>query len=233
MSCRHYRRLLHLHRPGELSAREQAALAKHIAACSSCAAELREILATDRLVSHIRSQEPAAGEPDTITPRVLSAINRQATATHRGETPGIGNRLADLVFAPASRIATVTLATACVLLLFTQVAATLGSVSSLERTIAVPLPSPKLAYVVGPDIIARQPALRPFWSLAVSKSSFRMNNGFAVPFSAIRPHLTGAEAMAMVTGTRWAGITALRIGQLLSTIQRTSEITVLFDTKGR
>ncbi len=235
MSCTKFRRMLHLHRPGELSTREQAALVRHLATCSVCAAVEREVLATDLLLQRARSIEPAAAEPDTITPRVLAALERQAAATTSRAQPSIATPLADLVFAPATRYATVALAGVSILLLLVQSVSTLRTVSTRERSIAVSPEGLKPAYVVSPDILMLHPAMRNIWSLALQTRATRMGNNLVIPRVAVEQFVNpdSPEAAAAVTGAMLSGISARRIGTILYHIKQASEITVIFDSRGR
>jgi hypothetical protein len=227
--------MIHLHRPGELSTREQAALARHLATCSACAADQQEVLATDLLLQRVRSMEPAAEEPDTITPGVLAALERQAAAATLRAKPGIATRLADLVFAPATRYATVALASASVVLLLVQGVSTLRTVSTLERSIAVSPEGPKLAYVVSSDILMLHPMMRNLWSLALQTRAARTGNNLVIPRAAVEHFIDqdSPEAAAAMTGAMLSGISARRIGTILYHVKQASEITVIFDTRGR
>jgi hypothetical protein len=227
--------MIHLHRPGELSRREQAALARHLATCAACAADQEEVLATDLLLQRVRSMESAAEEPDTITPRVLAALERQAAAATARVQPNIATRLADLVFAPAIRYATVALASASVVLLLVQGVSTLRTVSTLERSIAVRPEGPKLAYVVSSDILMLHPMMRNLWSLALQTRAARMGNSLVIPRTAVEQFINpdNPGAAAAMTGATLSGISARRIGTILYHIKQASEITVIFDTRGR
>jgi hypothetical protein len=235
MSCTKYRRMLHLHRPGELSEREQANLARHLATCAACTAEQQEVLAADRLFQQVRSMEPTAEGPDTITPRVLAALERRASPAQVKTKTSIATRLADMVFAPVTRYATVALATACIILFLAQSVATLRTVSTLDRSIAVRREGPKLAYVVSSDILMLHPMMRPLWSLALQKSAARMNGNLVIPRAAIEQFIDpgSPEAAAAMTGAMLSGISTRRIWTIFNHIQQTSEITLLFDTRGR
>jgi hypothetical protein len=235
MSCTKYRRMLHLHRPGELSGREQAKLARHLATCAACTAEQQEVLAADRFLQQVRSMAQAAEGPDTITPRILAAIERRPSPARMQTKTGIASRIADMVFAPVTRYATVALASACIVLFLTQSVGTLRTVSTLDRSIPVRREGPKLAYVVSSDILMIHPMMRPLWSLALQKSAARMGDNLVIPRATIEQFIDpgSPEAAAAMTGAMLSGISARRVWTIFNHIQQTSEITLLFDTRGR
>ena len=235
MSCSKYRRMIHLHRPGELSRREQASLARHLATCAACAADQQEVLATDLLLQRVRSIEPAAAEPDTITPRVLAALEHRAAAATSRAQPNIATRLADLAFAPAVRYAMVALASVSVLLLLVQGVSILRTISTLERSIAIRPEGPKPAYVVSSDILMLHPMMRNLWSLALKTRAARMGDRLVIPRAAVEQFIDpdSPEAAAAMTRAMLSGISAHRIGTILYHAKQASEITVIFDTRGR
>ena len=235
MSCTKYRRMLHLHRPGELSSRELASLSRHLATCAACAEEQKEVQAADHLLQRVRSMELASEEPDTVTAGVLAALQPRPTAAVMRVTPSILSRFADLVLAPATRYATVALASAFAVLFFAQGIETLRAVSTLERSISVGQGGPKIAYVVSSEILLLHPMVRPLWSFALQRSAAREGDNLVIPRAAIKQFIDpeSPEATAAMTGAMLSGIRARNMESILSHIRQTSAITVLFDTRGR
>ncbi len=77
--------------------------------------------------------------------------------------------------------------------------------------------------------------MRNLWSLALQTRAARMGNNLVIPRAAVEQFIDpdSPEAAAAMTGAMLSGISARRIGTILYHIKQTSEITVIFDTRGR
>jgi hypothetical protein len=74
MGCENIQRLLHLNRPGELTARERQELESHLRSCPACAEEWQRIQQYEQQMSAARETPPVPADPQELTARVMSTI---------------------------------------------------------------------------------------------------------------------------------------------------------------
>ncbi len=137
MSCQYYQKLLHLHRPGELSDRQEKRLRHHLAKCPTCAAERAGILEADRLVSVVRQ-----GRPESIHQQELAADIMRTIRRMSGYPPGRGRlmvtweRVTGLCSLPKVRLALAGMTLFLVGAFFLQEFVILYRVTRLEQRMA-------------------------------------------------------------------------------------------------
>jgi len=146
--------MLHLNRPGELSARDAERLAHHLEDCPECSAEFKQIQMADHMVDGLRSRAPVFEHPDAMLNGVLAGI-RLPAAVRQSDREFLG-RLVDFLLQPAIRLGTAGLAAVAIGLFMFQEVVLLNSVNSLEAKIAartLPPRGPKIGYSIS-DVMA-------------------------------------------------------------------------------
>jgi hypothetical protein len=79
MNCKQFDRLLHLNRPGELSALETELLISHLKTCERCALEKVRIEQADILIERARRTVPFPSNPDQLIAATMRGL-RAATS---------------------------------------------------------------------------------------------------------------------------------------------------------
>lgn len=74
MKCRQAQDLMYLYRPGELTVERRQELDEHLAACLTCAAELKAALEMETRVSEVRDLEPRLEDPARLARAIMGAI---------------------------------------------------------------------------------------------------------------------------------------------------------------
>jgi hypothetical protein len=73
-TCARYQRLLHLHRDGERSPRQQAWLDRHLARCPRCRADATRLAWDDKGLNVERRQPAVPADPDALTKAILARL---------------------------------------------------------------------------------------------------------------------------------------------------------------
>ncbi|RPI00810.1 MAG: zf-HC2 domain-containing protein [Calditrichaeota bacterium] len=83
MNCRHYRKLL-LFKAEELTARERTLLQRHLAACSRCREQYRELDLHQQWLDKIK-REQVVHPPDNLTDEIIRSIRRNGRQSINGK----------------------------------------------------------------------------------------------------------------------------------------------------
>ena len=79
MNCKQSDRMLHLNRPGELSAREAELLMSHLKTCGRCALEKVRIEQADILIERVRRTVPLPSNPDQVFAVTMRGVRAAAS----------------------------------------------------------------------------------------------------------------------------------------------------------
>lgn len=79
MNCKQFDRMLHLNRPGELSAREAELLLSHLKTCRRCALEKVRIEQADMLIERARRTVPLPSNPDQLIAVTMRGVRAAAS----------------------------------------------------------------------------------------------------------------------------------------------------------
>jgi hypothetical protein len=133
MSCRHFQRLLHLNRTGEISAREADELRDHLRLCEKCSLEYRRIQRADEFLDRLRAYSPVPKSPEALTAGILHRVRAETSLPRQTD---LMSRTLDFFLIPAVRYAAVACIFAVVSTLMIQLIGTLNDVTALERQMA-------------------------------------------------------------------------------------------------
>jgi len=160
MSCGQYEEWLFLHRPGELSRADLAALEAHLRDCPQCAALKKALASDDRRLARLRAMAPEPPDADAAAGRVLLAIGgRKPVASHSR----IRNFLEVILLTfnqPRIRTASAFLSVTLVGALLYQQFSVMSEVSNLEARMALRQDQPGMihtAFVLDAEAVSRIP----------------------------------------------------------------------------
>ena len=137
MRCKKYRKLLHLNRPGELTERQQMRLARHLAHCQDCAAELRRIQNADATLRQLREFKPELKEPEKLTNEIVQEARGIKSTMRRNPFENFVDGLLDIIEAPKVRFAMAGFVILLVASFFIQEFTVLYRISNLEKRVAM------------------------------------------------------------------------------------------------
>jgi hypothetical protein len=103
MKCKNVRKLIALHREGELDAGERKSLMAHLAVCDSCKRLFEAYRQNDQTIAVIRSQNSCAENKEMLTSRIMNAVAAIQTNTQQTGTRAIINSFIDLFTLPRTR----------------------------------------------------------------------------------------------------------------------------------
>lgn len=136
MNCDRFQRLLHLNRPGELSAADADDLRRHLSGCPACLRDFKNIDHADRLVARARLFSPEPVYPDVLTAAVLRRVK---TELSRDQSGSRFNRFLDFFLLPIARYGAVAMILAIVAILTAQSVSVLAKVAHVEAQAALPV----------------------------------------------------------------------------------------------
>ena len=125
MSCKHYQKLLHLNRPGEISPGQRRKLQRHLNRCAACSKEKIKIEKADDYIAQVRKTKPELSDPGLLSAGIMRTI-RGIRFTRRK------NPL-DFLALPKTRLALIWISAILVGIFFLQEFLVLYRVSQLEH----------------------------------------------------------------------------------------------------
>ena len=137
MNCERYEEWLFLHRPGELSPTEAAALEAHVRDCPRCAALREKLASDDRRLARIRAVVPEPPRADGAIEGVLLAIGAGKPSAVRHVVRDVLDLMLLEFNRPWLRFASAFLFVAIVGSAVYQQFSIMNDVSSLEKRIAL------------------------------------------------------------------------------------------------
>lgn len=133
MSCRHFQRLLHLNRTGDISAREADDLRHHLRLCEKCSLEYRRVQRADEFLDRLGAYSPVPKNPEELTASIVRRVRVEASLPRRTD---LLSRTLDFFLLPAVRFAAVACIFAVISAFMAQLIGTLNDVTGLERQMA-------------------------------------------------------------------------------------------------
>ena len=130
MSCERYQQLLHLNRPGEISAVDADDLRQHLAHCESCSLEWRRVQRADKFLEPLRSFSPTPPGPEMLTADIMRRVRDTAST---GSQRSIIDRILDIFLVPGVRYSAVAAISVVIMSLVAQSLFLLDDISSLEN----------------------------------------------------------------------------------------------------
>ncbi len=183
MSCEQYEKWLFLHRPGELSQFDQAALESHLRDCPRCTALKEKLASDDRQIAHLRAMKPEAPDADAAVKRILLAVGRGKHPVSRTGIRGFLDVLALRVNQPRLRFAFALLVTAIVGTLLYQQYSLMSDVSNLEASMSLRRDRAGMiqaAFVLDAEALSRIPRSREILEALGGRVTVDSNNGILV-----------------------------------------------------
>jgi hypothetical protein len=104
-NCATYQRLLHLHREGERSAKETAALNRHLQTCAACAAVAEELRAAEATLAQLRSLRPSPMHAEELTTEILSSMEKRQGVAVIGNFESVLAGISSFMMKPLIRYA--------------------------------------------------------------------------------------------------------------------------------
>jgi len=87
MSCKHYQKLLHLNRPGEISPNQRRKLQRHLTRCATCSQEKTKIKKADDDIAAIREIKPELSDPGLLSAGILRSIRGTRFSPRKNRFP--------------------------------------------------------------------------------------------------------------------------------------------------
>jgi hypothetical protein len=233
MSCRRYRKMLALNRPGELSGREAEGLAQHLRTCTECSEEFKRVQAADRIVERLRSTPPILEHPAALVDAVLTGISRPGAATARRSRREVSSRLLDFVLSPAIRFGTAGLAVIAIGVFVVQEAFLLSSVNALEEKMAAQTPprrGPEIGYSISSAMARRNADLHQLQKQVMPEWEVKVNGSLVVSRRTLDQFVDGMGPGPLET-LRLASILGSdprRIGSLVRYLEQHATVKVFF-----
>jgi hypothetical protein len=147
MGCKRYQKLIHLHRPGELSGRQANALERHLKHCRSCADVQNQMTLVEKTLGAARMNEPRIEDAKRLAERIFSSIETVKGNAHQETAPrfswlkpeaaeGLRSLIGSLMQPGIARLAFAAMVATIVGAFFIQETTILQRISRLEKRMA-------------------------------------------------------------------------------------------------
>jgi hypothetical protein len=153
MSCKRYREMLHLYRPGELGPEDAQKLEEHLKTCADCSTLKRRIERAEGTFRNLRAFTPAHPDPERAVAAISQAIGGLPAGGRRPRPVGWLDRLLASFEVPSIRFASAFAMLALAGGFLFQQVRILNDVSDLELRLASgrqPSQALEAAYVLPP-----------------------------------------------------------------------------------
>ena len=230
MNCNRYQRMLHLHRAGELTEREEAELHRHLRTCERCAIERERIERADAPVQRLRAFRPILRDPDRLAARVLAHI--QEPTRER-----FVDRFLDAMLTPAARYASAVFVLAAVGSFLYQYYSTLDDVANLERRFEGRSQiqfAPGVAYSIDSNALRSLPDRRELQSIPLLKQYSESDDSFTITERKLRSLVPFADLLspAATSLLRTSGLNEQQIDAVVGFLQKNATFSFTFLKEG-
>lgn len=225
MSCRRFRKLLYLYRPGELTEGDADGLARHLAGCSRCSAELRRIQAAEHEIAGIRPAIPVLTRPGELADAVTAAIAEASSRKRRTHRAHAFDPVLDVLFSRPVRFSFYSLALAAIALFVSQEFTVFKSISALgDRMAALQHTSPGVesGYTINAQALQHQRGFKEL-SGKTSPVSIKVRDGSLVIGRETLTQIAGtpqSDPLAAIRFLSALGYSPAQAGSLLRTLQQ-------------
>jgi hypothetical protein len=128
MNCKHYQKLLHLNRPGEIPPKQRRKLQRHLGRCTACSQEKIKIEKADEYIAAAREKKPELTDPGLVSAGILHAIRGTQVTSRKNPL--------DFLSLPKTRLALIGISAILIGVFFLQEFLVLYRVSQLEKMMA-------------------------------------------------------------------------------------------------
>jgi len=230
MSCERYQRMLHLHRSGELTEREEAELRRHLHICERCSVERERIERADLSIRRLRETGPTLRDPDRLTRSILEHI----PAPRR---KGFVDRLLDAMLTPAVRHASAAFVLAAVGSFLFQYYSTLDDLANLEQKLARGSQTqfvPGVIYSINSNTLRNLPDRRELQSLPFLKEYPVSDDSFSITQRRLRSLVPFLDLLSPATPSllHAAGLNKKQIDAVVGFLQKNATLSFTFSKEG-
>ncbi|MFQ5676160.1 MAG: anti-sigma factor family protein [bacterium] len=148
MRCHDYVKLLHLNRPGELTATEKKSLEAHLEVCKRCQKKAREIKRTDVALAKLREIRPVLANREDLADSIITAIKTSPQSPAKRMLQSFIDRSVDFVGRYETRLALGVSVAVLMIAFFVQQIWILNRVTQLENVLANRQTVPEKYYAV-------------------------------------------------------------------------------------
>jgi len=233
MSCKHYQRLMHLNRAGELSQEEAEDLRQHVRLCERCALELQRLERADQFFDHLSEYSPVPSHPGKLTADILHRIKAEPVQPNSRQTLDL---ILDFFLLPAVRYASVAVVLLVTGTFMVQLTTTLDRISELEQRMASPgrIGASEATYTIQSKTLQEVAASERGKSFQNNIPLTVTNNHIAISAKDVDTFLAGhvLDNLPAFVGTTALGIDKETFDKIVNEVKATAELTFRFRREG-